>query len=323
MIALRSPHLESGARDERHATFDVAMDQDFGQWTVNGKPISGRVSRVIEDMFGRWSRGEDYSALGGWGSPSCDFCQKSFRRVCFDEEGDSNARRDARAYVVLTCRYCGHWKWLLSESSMQCMDPPIFGVASSVAARFEAHLPEGCSSELSQVLRRDHRSWQSVNPGRFERFVRDVFRANHTGCEVRHVGGPGDGGVDVLLVDDNKRRWLIQVKRRVYPSRPERFSTIQSILGTLALEGERHGMVVTTADAFSHYAKRASARAASRGYIVELIDRGMLDRMLGRLIPVAPWRAAYTHTVFARIAADARAVIEEALQPEALDLFET
>lgn len=205
---------------------------------------------------------------------------------------------------------------------MQCMDAPISGMAWSVAARFEAHLPEGCSNELAQALRRDRRVWQSVHPRRFEHFVADVFRANHTGCEVTHVGGPGDGGVDVLFVDDNKRHWLIQVKRRVYPARREPFSTIQSILGTLTLEGERHGMVVTTADAFSYHAKRASARAASRGYMVELIDRGVLDRMLGRLMPIAPWRAVYEHDVFASVAADARAVIEQTLSPEALDLFD-
>ncbi|WP_159078674.1 restriction endonuclease, partial [Klebsiella aerogenes] len=62
-----------------------------------------------------------------------------------------------------------------------------------------------------------------------ETLVTDIFKANYRHCEVKHVGGPGDLGIDVLFIDDNDTKRLIQVKRREHPKRAEGFSTLQSI----------------------------------------------------------------------------------------------
>ncbi len=58
------------------------------------------------------------------------------------------------------------------------MDPTFCAVASSVAARYNDTLPEGCSQEIAQQLRRQPQLWLTLDPSRFERFLVDVFRAN-------------------------------------------------------------------------------------------------------------------------------------------------
>jgi hypothetical protein len=105
-----------------------------------------------------------------------------------------------------------------------------------------------------------------------------------------HVGKPGDLGIDVVFVEANGNKWLIQVKRRESPNGPEGFETLQKLLGTLVLEGEVRGVVASNASHFSYQAKREAKRASTRGYTIELLDRGKLSRMLGPLLPDRPWR---------------------------------
>jgi hypothetical protein len=145
------------------------------------------------------------------------------------------------------------------------MDAARAVLATSVAAKFTTDLPLSCSVELAQHLRRYPESWHSLPPKSLERLVADLFRANHKACEVIHIGRPGDRGIDVIFIDDNNTTWLVQVKGRSRPGRSEGFSTLQSILGTLALEGKRHGIIATTADYFSRQAHQECRRARQQG----------------------------------------------------------
>lgn len=95
-----------------------------------------------------------------------------------------------------------------------CMDPPLYLAASSVAARFSTDLPDGCASELARALRQRPDRWHTVTPSGLERFVAEILRANYSPCEVEHVGGTGDGGVDVVFITGRGIRIPIQVKRR-------------------------------------------------------------------------------------------------------------
>lgn len=187
------------------------------------------------------------------------------------------------------------------------MDPVFLMSAASVAAKFSTEVPQGCSEELAQHLRRNPSLWHCLEPARLETLVRDIWKANHRHCEVKHVGGPGDLGVDVLFVDDNERRWLIQVKRRSKANKAEGFSTLQSILGTLALQGERYGIIVSTADYFSYQAKREAENAAKQGFTIKLLDKGILDRMVGALLPRAPWLSLFDHPDVTDVIKDLRA----------------
>jgi restriction system protein len=111
-----------------------------------------------------------------------------------------------------------------------------------------------------------------MSPRQFERFVAALFE--HCGFEARHLGGPGDHGVDILLTR-NGCRFAVQVKRYRQENRvgePE----LRGFYGSLSHFRARYGFFVTTST-FTH-AARAWARRKRR---LHLIDGEELLRMAG------------------------------------------
>jgi hypothetical protein len=263
------------------AGFDLAKVEDGG-WLVNGRTPR---RPVLDYLNGRTM---DFAV---WNEPVCPYCRCELRQRKFEDRASSEARwHYNREYILVLCHRCGHWEFEGFEGGSKCMDGSTGVIASSVVAKFPDQLPSGCDSELAQHLRRFPDAWHSLTPAAMERFVAAIFRANHSHCEVIHVGRPGDRGIDVIFVDSDCTRWLIQVKRRSVPKKAEGFSTLQSILGTLALEGERNGIIATTADYFSYQARQEQKRARQEGFVVEFLDKGILDRLVGALLPIDPWR---------------------------------
>jgi hypothetical protein len=270
---------------QAHTTFDIAITGEDG-WLINGVDAEPDVLAYLNER----TMGYDL-----WDSLLCPYCRCALGQKRFEDRALSEDQwHYNREYVLLFCNRCRHWEFEGTEGGSKCMDGSNGVVASSVAAKFAEQLPAGCHSELAQHLRRRPDAWHSLSPSAMEYLVSAIFRANHSHCEVVHVGRPGDCGVDVIFVDSENTRWLIQVKRRAKPRKAEGFSTLQSILGTLALQGERHGIIATCADYFSHQARRERERARRQGFIVEFFDKGVLNRMIGALLPADPWRELFT-----------------------------
>lgn len=271
-----------------NANFDIATAWD-GIWKVNSQKTKGHTSKYLGRLFDSGTGYLDVKPV-----IVCPYCahklqcksHKQYTGKCnkyVRPEDEPEFDTLFRHHVLSNCPNCSYWTMSGYDAATECMDPNFLLTASSVLAKFEVSSPHGCSEELAQHLRRKPDLWHQISPSRMETLVADIFKANYRHCEVKHVGGPGDLGIDVLFIDDNAQKRLIQVKRRENAKKAEGFSTLQSILGTLALKGERHGIIVSTADAFSFQAKREAKNAAKQGYFVELIDKGILDRMVGRL----------------------------------------
>lgn len=201
---------------------------------------------------------------------------------------------DSRLWV---CPSCYYWQWyceyhtnLLAEYFYPDYWNRSFAV--SQLAAFSGDLPEEFTAEMAQQLRRNPVLWHSMSPKNLEKIVRDIFRANFTDCEVLHVGSPGDGGMDVLMIDNDERRWMISVKRREKPEKGEPVSTIRDLIGAMVLEGGSIGVIASTADHFTTAAKRAVQKAATRGHLIHLLDRGRLNRLIGKMLPRIPWKDA-------------------------------
>jgi hypothetical protein len=282
--------------------FDIASFNSIGN-TVNPKwIINGRINN-------EFSNGDmDYSITNSMDTiEHCPYCTN---RLTEKSLAEYNAGNDSiiedleefiesggypdRVYCLKVCPNCFYWTF----NGYQEPEPGLeyfMMSAISVSQKFTTTLPTGCNIELAQELRRNTNLWHKLNPRRIETFVADIFKANHKQCEVIHVGRPGDLGVDVLFIDDSATKWLIQVKRRERPKKAEGFSTLQSILGTLVLHGEQHGIIVSTADYFSAQIKKQTINAANRGYKIELIDKGILNRMIENMLPENPWINLFSH----------------------------
>lgn len=285
------------ANKNLHSNLDILQCDELG-WSINGKKVSRDVKEFLDSTYGAESLIESALIL-------CPYCNQSLSKTIFqdiaednDDDNEDYYSKLNREFQLSICENCKYWEVQRSEYTNQCMDFPLNIIGSSVAVKFKSELPLGCSEELAKFIRRNPNFLHEINPKDFEIFIADVFRANHKEAEVIHVGKPCDKGIDVIYIDDNSVEWLIQVKRRERANKAEGFATLQSILGTLALEGKKHGIVVTSADYFSYHAKNAAIQAERQGFTIELIDKGKLDRMISPLLPEAPWASLFEHKLF-------------------------
>jgi hypothetical protein len=95
-------------------------------------------------------------------------------------------------------------------------------------------------------------------------------------CEAIHVGGPNDGGIDVVLILGD-RRYVVQTKRRAGTA-AESVASIREFVGAMVLADELRGIFVTTAQKFSTQATAAAALAVDRNVVeyIDLVDPGRL-----------------------------------------------
>lgn len=191
---------------------------------------------------------------------------------------------------VWYCQKCRYWQVGYSGyRDTQAGQWTEISAYISKLAQFPSALPSSIDAEFAQFIRRKPGYWQDIDPSQLEKLVASIFRMNYRDCEVIHVGGPCDGGVDVLFIDSTDERFLIQVKRRRRLNACEGVSTMRNIVGVLIDHDCLNGIVVTTADHFSYRAKAYAKRREKNGYSIKLVDRGKLDRMLDPILPDRPW----------------------------------
>jgi len=116
-------------------------------------------------------------------------------------------------------------------------------------------------------------------------------------CEARHVGGPGDRGIDIVLIISDKPL-IVQVKRRSSPNSIESVKVVRELLETLLSENFCHGVVVNTAKRFSKEAVRLVELPVivNKGYTIELYDYSAVFEIIGRSskINYQPWDDLWT-----------------------------
>ncbi len=197
--------------------------------------------------------------------------------------------------VVRACPTCGWW-----ESSDECqLEQRDDGWYRSRELRRRALLREfsvGGSEVPLEILREYVASHPTdlrfVSPRKLEDLVGKVF-GEFMSCEAIHVGGPGDGGIDLILVAGDKS-YVVQVKRRTSPTTAEAVSGIREFLGAMLLHGAIRGIFVSTAPRFSAMANAVAGEATRRRLIesIELVDAARLVdvcRLTARGVD-PPWR---------------------------------
>lgn len=258
---------------------DVASMRD-NEWSINGEP---------DDWVPEDNDSDEVSPIDDWVEGvfrkrnNCPFCQMTFDRAEYNDEGEE------QHYVLWRCAGCSFWQWYFLEYMGRAG-----GVWCDAAAPFEQtfedSLPDDCRSEWARHLSRNPKLWTGISSTKLETFVADIFRANYAHADVIHVGRPADRGIDIVFIESNGKKWIVQVKGRTRPNATEGFETLQKLLGTLFLEGCPNGMIVTTADHFSYHVREQVGRASELGVRVELIDQGKLTRMLGPMLPISRWK---------------------------------
>lgn len=263
------------------------------RWSLDGLTLNNEWirERAVERRFDK--SGSSFPFLRG----SCPYCRQptqplSFERTAAGQQRISDLPDFYEEGGIEWCPECAYWRLHHQRAAYLGRGGHLFGYEGweSKLQSFEEGLPEGLSPAFAQYLRRHPSALRRLSPTRMERLVTDIFKANYGYADVMHVGGPGDGGIDVLFVESETKRWLVQVKRRSSARKSEGVATIRSLLGAMVLEGTLRGIVVSSANRFTAPAIEAQQGAARQGFLIDLVDKGKLLRMLKPALPDRPWR---------------------------------
>jgi restriction system protein len=204
---------------------------------------------------------------------------------------------------IFRCQHCGWWAVhqdimgrYISETENYTSLVFASGVHWSKIREFEISSVDIPIQHLRDYLRQHPDKLYDISPRAFELLLTDCLR-DFFDCEAIHVGGPGDKGIDIILVvSDNPI--LVQVKRREKPDSVESVRVVREVLGTLLLESQYHGMIISTAKRFSREAVRAATLPVitSKGFKVTLYDYQTVLNIIsaGRKTTYAPWGDLWT-----------------------------
>jgi len=175
-------------------------------------------------------------------------------------------RRAGRVLGSGPCGLYGSTSWSLVKNRIH----------ESIVHSFDVSLVECPVLKLREHIHKRELDLRSLSPKELEVVVGSVLR-DHMDCKVRHVGGPGDEGIDLLLVQ-GKSTYAVQVKRRINAKKAEGVTVIRDLLGSLVLGKLKRGIVVSTAPRFSTAAEHATARTVFKislydyDSLIELVD---------------------------------------------------
>ena len=197
---------------------------------------------------------------------SCPFC-RTHTSIVYERrltEGDTDMSFGQHEHTrVWSCKECGWWEieaksgWHSDISGGSERTALYHGSLQSFAADDVA----APVSALRRYVARRPEVLNTVHPRKLEELVRSVFR-DFFQCEVHYVGGPRDGGVDLIVVQRDQP-FVVQVKRRSHFGAAEAVSTVRQFLGAMLLKGQSSGTIVTTAHSFSEAARSSATQAVT------------------------------------------------------------
>ena len=169
-------------------------------------------------------------------------CCKSKMRTVHDSGRDG---WDDRRIAYVACSACGFWRCVSEHDEETTVTIPY--VSDFTDGQNIASL-----APLAQIIARQPDRLLTMNPKQLEVFVGSILR-EHMACDVYHVGGTGDDGVDLLAIVKDEPL-VVQVKRRSRQNAVEGIDVVKLLFASGMGQGIRNGMVVSTAQRFSRAA---------------------------------------------------------------------
>lgn len=224
----------------------------------------------------------------------CPYCQSitksDWTSTPMDDDYESTECR------LIVCPTCGWWQkctrnnyicesWLLGTWFTDYL--------TGEAYYYDISSLEVSICELRNFLKRHPKYLSHVHPTVFEKLIQDCFKSVFGPCEVIHIGGSGDGGIDLKLTRGDMGTYLVQVKRRENLNGKEGVQVVRELNGVLFREGEAKGMVVTTARDFTEAAKKEIIikTPTKESYEIKLLKLDDVVSMLQlpSVEPYVPW----------------------------------
>lgn len=213
--------------------------------------------------------------LGKYYSESkCIFCANStvtkrFKQYEWHDVADMLGLKVARSKCILRlCNYCGWWEF---SNSIQAFEHHSYSI-TGIAKKYDISDNDIPIEILRGMLSGNSEKLADLNPNKFEEVIASCLKDFYNPCEVRIIGKQGhkDRGIDLIVIKNNKKDRLVQVKRRINVNKNESVEVVRSLNGVLFREGINKGMVVTTAIDFTKDAKKEIKDVKYKNYHMEL-----------------------------------------------------
>jgi restriction endonuclease Mrr len=213
----------------------------------------------------------EYSMINGYPEAliQCIWCGSIMAREPL--ELDYNTKN-----ILHLCEFCRYWEVRAQFDQATGNGERRRYSAIGMARDYEVAGIDPAVGILRDELTRHPERLTSPSPRLFEHLVADVLHDAWGPCEVRLVGGSGDGGTDLILVMGDHTEWFVQVKRREDADSKEGCRVVRELNGTLLREGKTKGLVVTTASSFTQSAfdetRIKTVCASGDRYEIELVS---------------------------------------------------
>jgi len=191
---------------------------------------------------------------------------------------------------AMKCSQCGWWAYCFTKRKEYPEQFTRDELYEGILYSFDTKHTERPINILRQQIHKKQIDLRSISPKELEILVGAVFRDFYH-APVRHIGGPGDGGIDILVtVEDSPI--AIQVKRREKAKPNESVCVIRDLIGSVILAQLPRGIVVSTAEDFTKPAKKAvtSPGLTRVGVDIDLYNYKKLSEMIYSMAPgKKPW----------------------------------
>ncbi|WP_460293783.1 restriction endonuclease [Clostridium tertium] len=177
--------------------------------------------------------------------------------------------------TVIQCPICGWWEHVYQNSSDAMLEGVRFSeikINTSILRKYDDNSKVVPIKALSEYIKKNPEKIYGIHHKKMEELTQSIFRECYS-CDVELVGKSHDGGKDLILINDDKPT-IIQVKRRTKKEKAEPVSSIRELLGTTLLHQSKSCIFVTTADHFSNMAIKEADKAKQLNLVeeFELID---------------------------------------------------
>jgi len=154
---------------------------------------------------------------------------------------------------IAICPNCGYWVARGTRDFGQ--GPTMARHALPRIIRYNIDSSDVPISALLTYLARNSDKLLSIDPFKAEELVCDLLR-DHLNCEVLHVGGRKDRGIDGYVIAGDGLNTIVQVKWRRDNHGGEGVKVVRELIGTLVSRRVPRGLLVTSKLHLTHEALR-------------------------------------------------------------------
>lgn len=193
-----------------------------------------------------------------------------------DRNDESDGRRYSEYVKVMCCESCGWWFASRDQWDSSCGSLPDRAIRILSATGAALHTFASGPDEQRLVLLESeieaHLSGHgsSVEWAALEDVTKGVFR--EFGYVARVTARSKDGGIDVIVDHNTYGDVYAQVK---HTKNKVGVRVLRELVGTMAINGATNSLLVTSSN-FTRGVEKEQARAAQKGFVVELVDGSRL-----------------------------------------------